>query len=470
MKTEYAFHPLADIFPLIDEGFLELCEDIKANGLADPIVIHEGKILDGRNRYRAILSAKLKPLPHHFVRFTGPDPVAFVISKNIHRRHLTAGQKAWAAAQFEAFEHGGKREKASKTEENQDANLRLARMELAEKFGVSERSINDAAKVRDRGVKELKEALKGGHVAVDVAAGIAILPAKRQHEIVDDESKDIAKTARTEIKKEKRENREKVLGAMQSALPQRKYGVIVADPEWRFEPWSRDSGMDRAADNHYPTSCTEVIAARPVADIAADDCILFLWATVPMLPDALKVMSAWGFEYKSHCIWHKDRVGTGYWFRNAHELLLVGTRGNIPAPAMGEQCESVIDAEVSTHSTKPEKFYELIERYFPNLPKIELNARRARDGWDAWGFEAPENPTRAENAQVGIEPRPQATEDRDTILDQYHAQEIASPISGPCCDDIAKAQLAEVDSDSKDDDGGIPEFLRRPANPQAEAG
>lgn len=193
----------------------------------------------------------------------------------------------------------------------------------------------------------------------------------------------------TEDKKEKRANREKILAGIQCALPTKKYGMIYADPEWRFEVYSRDTGMDRSADNHYSTTATDAICARPVGDIAADDCCLFLWATVPMLPDALKVMAAWGFEYKSHCMWRKDRIGTGYWFRNAHELLLVGTRGNVPAPAMGTQFESVIDAPVGKHSEKPDQFYELIETYFPNLPKIELNARRARPGWDAWGNEAP---------------------------------------------------------------------------------
>ena len=193
----------------------------------------------------------------------------------------------------------------------------------------------------------------------------------------------------TEDKKEKRATRERILAGIQHALPNKKFGVILADPEWRFEPYSRDSGMDRAADNHYPTSATDAICQRPVADIAADDCVLFLWATVPMLPDALKVMAAWGFDYKSHCVWTKDRVGTGYWFRNAHELLLVGTRGNIPAPAMGTQWPSTIEAQVGKHSAKPERFYELIEEYFPNLPKIELNARNARPGWTAWGNEAP---------------------------------------------------------------------------------
>jgi N6-adenosine-specific RNA methylase IME4 len=199
----------------------------------------------------------------------------------------------------------------------------------------------------------------------------------------------IDQVASTEEKKSRRENRERVLGECQAALPNKKYGVILADPEWRFEVYSRESGMDRAADNHYPTSGTDAICARPVGEIAAQDSALFLWATVPMLPDALRVMAAWGFDYKSHIIWKKDRIGTGYWFRNAHELLLVGTRGNIPAPAMGTQFPSVIDAPVAVHSAKPEAFLEIIERYYPTLPKIELNRRGpARPNWDAWGNEA----------------------------------------------------------------------------------
>jgi hypothetical protein len=100
----------------------------------------------------------------------------------------------------------------------------------------------------------------------------------------------------TEIKQSRRGEREQELAAKQTALPTRKYGAIVADPEWRFEPWSRETGMDRAADNHYPTSALEVIKSRDVASIAADDSVLFLWATAPMLPYAFEVMNAWGFR------------------------------------------------------------------------------------------------------------------------------------------------------------------------------
>jgi N6-adenosine-specific RNA methylase IME4 len=186
-----------------------------------------------------------------------------------------------------------------------------------------------------------------------------------------------------------RARREAELGAKQRALPQQKFGVILADPEWRCEPCSRETGMDRAADNHYPTSVVKEIAQRDVLSISHDDCILFLWATVPMLSEAITVMQAWGFTYKSNFVWVKDRIGAGCWSRNRHELLLIGTRGHIPAPAMGTQACSVIEAPVGERSEKPNIVYELIEGWFPNVPKIELNGRHTRDGWFSWGVEAP---------------------------------------------------------------------------------
>ena len=100
--------------------------------------------------------------------------------------------------------------------------------------------------------------------------------------------------------------------------------------------------MDRAADNHYQTSELADIKARDVAAIAADDSVLFLCATVPMLLQALEVMASWGFKYVSHFIWLKDKIGTGYWNRNIHELLLVGVKGDIPCPAPGTQWDSVL--------------------------------------------------------------------------------------------------------------------------------
>lgn len=423
------FHPLANIFPLIEgEDFAGLVKDVRENGLREPIVLLEGKILDGRNRYRACVAAGLLPESlgeitaaqikyfHHHVPAGKESPsqaqlLEFVWSKNFHRRHLSTSQRAIVMADYEAFRHGGVRRSG------QDANLHLGgiepepapptRADLAERGHVSERLLASAAVVRDHAAPEVKEAVRQGGLAVSAAEEIASRPVEEQRAILESLPRDeagkltpeakkalapIVKEIRAEKqgeKKQRREQREVELAAEIQALPEEKFGVIYADPEWRFEVYSRDTGMDRAADNHYPTSSTDSICARPVGDIAADDAVLFLWATVPMLADALRVMAAWGFTYKSHAAWIKDRPGTGYWFRNRHELLLVGTKGNVPAPAPGMQLDSVFAAPLGPHSEKPDAAYEMIERYFPTLPKIELNARRVRPGWERWGNEAP---------------------------------------------------------------------------------
>lgn len=104
-----------------------------------------------------------------------------------------------------------------------------------------------------------------------------------------------------------------------------------------------------------------------------------------MLRESLEVMAAWGFLYRTNLVWVKDKIGTGYYIRNEHELLLIGRRGNLPVPEPGTQPSSVIHAPRTEHSEKPVEFYELIETLYPDLPKIELFARNNREGWKAWG-------------------------------------------------------------------------------------
>lgn len=204
--------------------------------------------------------------------------------------------------------------------------------------------------------------------------------------IVVDPMKDLT----TAEKQQKRANREALLGAYQQSFAKKRYGVIYADPAWRFEPRSRVTGMDRAPENHYPTMTLDDICALPVGDIAAADCALFLWVTIPFLIEGGgRVIAAWGFDYVSNYVWGKDKAGPGYWARERHEHLLVATRGGIPCPAQGTQWDSLQMAPRKGHSAKPELFLEMIEAYYPSLPKIELNRRGpARPGWDAWGNEA----------------------------------------------------------------------------------
>jgi N6-adenosine-specific RNA methylase IME4 len=226
----------------------------------------------------------------------------------------------------------------------------------------------------------------------------------------------------TAAKQARRAERERQLAGKIMALPTEVFGVAYVDLPWRYGTWS-EKGKDRAADNHYPTMTdAEIFAmADRIKTLMAPSSVLLMWATVPKLMIAGAIMQAWGFTYKSSFAWDKDKLAHGYWNRNQHEVLTLGTRGELdvppellwrfetrdgiellheylligvrgkalPAPAPGTQYPSLIRARATRHSAKPEIFYEIIEHYFPNLPKIELFARGvARPGWTVWGNEA----------------------------------------------------------------------------------
>jgi N6-adenosine-specific RNA methylase IME4 len=407
-------HELALLFPAVEgAAFDELVTDIAARGLREKIVLRGTEIIDGRNRFHAAIAAGLfvNPVPmaalSAYFRALRPeegDPLAFVLSANLHRRHLTESQRAMVAARLATLGEG-RPARGENSANLQSIGPVLSVAAAGDALHVSARSVSTARGVLAKGAPELVAAVQGGAVSLHVAEAVAALPVADQTEIVARGRAAIvaaAKQFRAEdqaAKKVRRQEREQELAAridggnaalIAAGRAGRRYGVIHADPEWSFAPWSAETGMDRAADNHYPCSPLDVIAARPVAEIAAPDCVLFLWATAPMLPEALAVMAAWGFTYKSHLVWDKGAVGTGYWFRNRHELLLVGVRGAVPAPAMGDQWASVLAEPRGAHSAKPDGAAAMIEAYFPNVPKIELNARVARPGWDMWGAEAPD--------------------------------------------------------------------------------
>ena len=165
-------------------------------------------------------------------------------------------------------------------------------------------------------------------------------------------------------------------------LPEGKWQVILADPPWQYD-FSVSSSRD--IENQYPTMPSEAIATLPVSDMAADDCVLFLWTPSPKLPQGLIVLEAWGFDYKTCMVWVKDKIGMGYYARQQHELLLIGARGRLGLPSTDARPSSVIMADRTDHSTKPAALYALIEAMYPQATKAELFARSVRRGWDSWG-------------------------------------------------------------------------------------
>lgn len=183
-------------------------------------------------------------------------------------------------------------------------------------------------------------------------------------------------------------------------LPKKKYGIVLADPPWRFKNWSMNELAKRGEKwarrngrSPYNVMDTEQICRLPIEDIAAKDCVLFLWATFPKLEDAFMVMRAWGFKYKTVAFtWVKQnpkgvgfKFGLGYWTRGNPEIVLLGTRGR---PKRVDNCVANLTiSPVREHSRKPDEVREKIVQLMGDLPRIELFATSRLQGWDAVGKE-----------------------------------------------------------------------------------
>jgi N6-adenosine-specific RNA methylase IME4 len=371
----FEFHPLANVLPLLEgPEFDRLAADIHEHGLLNPITVHEDMILDGRNRLRACTAAGVEPV---YAPFTGDDPAAYVLSQNLARRHLGPSERAMVAARMANLKWG---QRADRVEGSIDLSS------AATLVNVSEPSVKRAKVVLEHGTPELQEAVDRGRVAVHEAARAAKESPEAQAEFL--EAAAAGKTFQTWQANYGRRERAAELAATTKAMPvgKRRWPVILADPPWEYEHPALAT-PNRRVDNHYPTLTLERICSLPVDQLGADDCVLFLWTTAPHLRETFEVLEAWGFEYKSGLVWDKEIMGTGYWVRGQHEHLLIAVKGKPPMAPFAAVPASVIRESRREHSRKPEASYAIIERMYPELPKIELFARQTRVGWEAWGNE-----------------------------------------------------------------------------------
>jgi N6-adenosine-specific RNA methylase IME4 len=196
-------------------------------------------------------------------------------------------------------------------------------------------------------------------------------------------------SAKTRVKQVRRAKREQELAASTAAAAvalgqEIPASVILVDWALRFETRS-EHGEDRSPENHYPCGTVEeMIALKPPM---ADDVVVFAWTSAPQLENSMTALREWGIKYKSYSGWDKEIDGTGYWALSRLELILIGTKGKIPAPAPGEQFPQLFRSRRRGHSEKPDEVYEAIERLYPNLIKLEMFARNPRSGWRSWGNE-----------------------------------------------------------------------------------
>lgn len=180
-------------------------------------------------------------------------------------------------------------------------------------------------------------------------------------------------------------------------FPDKKYQIIYADPPWEYKQSGGVNGSRGMAKTHYDTMPTEDICNLPVDKIAGGGAICFLWATFPNISEAVKVMEAWGFQYKTAAfVWVKTypKSGKPFWGMGAYtranaEVCLLGISKGFKAK---EQIKShavhqIVEAPVGRHSEKPDEVRRRIVELLGDVPRIELFARERVEGWDAWGNE-----------------------------------------------------------------------------------
>jgi N6-adenosine-specific RNA methylase IME4 len=366
--AELRAHPHAgEVPPLTAVEYAALRADIAERGLLQPLEVTEGGVvLDGRARLQALHELTRTEAP--VVVVAPEDELAHILRAALLRRQLNASQRAALAVKLVALD-----ELRAAARDRSLANLHpgterailpapdeRVRERIAELAGTSERTVQDALCVQEHD-PELFDRLVGGELSANIAAS-----------------------------KVRRALRDAALPAP-PPLPTGPFELILADP-----PWSMGSpDSEFAPERHYP--CMKLDELRALQLPASENCVLFLWCVSMLLPEALDLISHWGFRYKSNLVWVKNGIGPGTWLRQRHELLLLATRGNVPPPDPQERCDSVIEARRTRHSEKPEASYALIERMYPGRTRLELFARgNPRPGWTIWGNEADTKSSEAE--------------------------------------------------------------------------
>lgn len=367
--------------PLSAEEYESLERSIVDHGVLVPVEYDEnGDIIDGHHRVKICENLGLVDWPR-FVRkgLSEADKRKLSRELNLSRRHMTSAQKQTVIADQ-------LRDTPSISSRAVAAMLGVDHKTVA---SVRNKLVNggeiphhDEIEGRDGVLQPIRKTIKTAFVPEEENEREFLLGAKQ------------LRAERQRVRHgERLDNMRRIAGEGAASAPgkvNRQYPVLYADPPWRFGVRSEVTGREKSAENHYPTMDSADIADlfREIGEPATDDAVLFLWATNPMLHDALRVMAAWGFDYVHHWIWDKEVAGTGYWGRDRHELLLIGRRGDVASPLPGSQPETVYRERKGPHSAKPDFFAETIERLYPSMPRLELFCRSPRPGWDVWGYEA----------------------------------------------------------------------------------
>jgi len=367
--------------PLTAEEYAGLEESIVQEGCRDALVLWGNVLIDGHNRYE-ICTAHNIPFQTVQKDFADRDAaMLWMIDLQRGRRNLSKvdsillAQKKTAILAAKAHENmsaggGDKRSEAYKTgfvnidkpEKHEPFHVRK---EIAKEAGVSTGTLAQFEQVQ-RKKPELIDDIRKGAISINEAYKNIKREEKRQQ---------WQSAIEQQVEAPKADRHVDIF------TTEKQYRVIYADPPWSYGDKQNIEGLGGAA-KHYPTMPLEDICALPVP--AAEDAVLFLWVTSPLLEDCFKVIRAWGFKYKSSFVWDKVAHNMGHYNSVRHEFLLVCTKGSC-TPDAPKLYDSVVSIERTEHSRKPAEFREIIDTLYPCGERLEMFAREAPEGWDVWG-------------------------------------------------------------------------------------
>lgn len=373
-------HPLAAMFPLMTgPAFEDLRADIGKHGLREPIVTYEGKVLDGRNRLRACIETDTPPV---FREWDGSDPLAFVLSANLHRRHLDESQRAMVAATLANLKNGQRADQAASIE------AACTQDRAAELLNVSRSALQRAQRVNAQGITELAQKVQAGELSVSAAADIASLRQDEQRRLIDADDPIAVLQASKAIRARKAIENQRTKQELQTRIlalppPDGMYRTIVVDPPWPMQKIERDLRPDQVGFD-YPTM---TLAAIEDLDIpAAEDCHLYLWTTQKFLFDAGEILKRWGFRYHFAMVWKKPGGPKPYnWPLLNCEFVLFGRKGTFDFLDTKAFC-TCFEAPRRQHSRKPDEFYDTVRGVSPG-PRLDMFSREPREGFDQYGIE-----------------------------------------------------------------------------------
>jgi len=349
------YHEYANLFPMISSNIKAIAKSMAEGGFNSktPIILYQGKILDGRHRYEATLLAGIEPITEIY---DGDDPLKFVVDNNLNRYHLDESQRLVVASKLANMPLGGAiYRSANLPTETPETLPQVTQEQAAEMMNVSVRGIG-MIKAIERQAPELIERIERGEMTANEA------------------QRSIKKAA--VIEKTFKEAPE---------IPTGKYQVIYLDPPWQVGSMAMDK-WESPIEDKYPTMCIDDIINLPVKELADDECALFIWTTHTFLPDTFRIIREWGFKYFCTITWDKGGGWTQNGFHKRTEFLLYAYKGNMNINQYGKAIPTIIVEDKKEHSKKPDSIRDMIAEKTP-APRLEMFARHKADGWTVWGNE-----------------------------------------------------------------------------------